>query len=84
MADTGRTAEPDGGRPKRHGSRAYHIRRIFACEGPVFDEVSSAERQCCLFLRFQLTVEETGAPVVLDVTGSAGSQEFVLAILELE
>ena len=41
-----------------------------------------AERQCCQFLRFQLTVEAAGGPVVLDVTGPAGSQEFLLAILE--
>jgi hypothetical protein len=41
-----------------------------------------AERQCCPFLRFQLTVEAAGGPVVLDVAGPAGSQEFLLAILE--
>jgi hypothetical protein len=41
-----------------------------------------AVRQCCQFLRFQLTVEAAGGPVVLDVTGPAGSQEFLLAILE--
>ena len=41
-----------------------------------------AERQCCQFLRFQLTVEAAGGPVVLDVTGPAGSREFLLAILE--
>ena len=40
-----------------------------------------AERQCCQFLRFQLTVEAAGGQVVLDVTGPAGSQEFFLAIL---
>ena len=41
-----------------------------------------AERQCGQFLRFQLTVEAAGGLVVLDVTGPAGSQEFLLAILE--
>jgi len=35
-----------------------------------------AERQCCQFLRFQLTVEASGGHVVLDVTGPAGSQDF--------
>jgi len=38
---------------------------------------SSAVSSC-----FQLTVEAAGGPVVLDVTGPAGSQEFLLAILE--
>jgi len=41
-----------------------------------------AERQCGQFLRFQLTVEAAGGLVVLDVTGPAGSEEFLLAILE--
>jgi hypothetical protein len=40
-----------------------------------------AEKQCCRYLRLRLTVE-AGGPVELDVTGSAGSQEFFPAILE--
>jgi hypothetical protein len=41
-----------------------------------------AERQCCQFLRFQLTIEAAGGPVVLDVTGPPGSQEFLGAMIE--
>ena len=41
-----------------------------------------AERQCCQFLRFQLTVEPALGPVVLEVTGPAGSQEFLRAMIE--
>ena len=41
-----------------------------------------AERQCCQFLRFQLTVEAAGGPVVLDVTGPPGTQEFLGAMIE--
>ena len=41
-----------------------------------------AERQCCRFLRFQLTVEAAGGPVMLDVTGPPGSQEFLGAMIE--
>lgn len=41
-----------------------------------------AERQCCQFLRFQLTVEEALGPVVLQVTGPPGSQEFLRAMIE--
>jgi hypothetical protein len=40
-----------------------------------------AERQCCQFLRFQLTVEAAGGPVVLEVTGPPGAQEFLSAML---
>jgi hypothetical protein len=41
-----------------------------------------AERQCCQFLRFQLAVEPAGGPVVLEVTGPPGSQEFLSAMIE--
>ena len=38
--------------------------------------VIDAERQCCRFLRFQLSVEQD-APITLDVTGPAGTREFL-------
>lgn len=41
-----------------------------------------AERKCCRFLRFQLTVEAAGGPVVLEVTGPPGSREFLTALIE--
>jgi hypothetical protein len=41
-----------------------------------------AERQCCQFLRFQLTVEAALGPMVLEMTGPPGSQEFLEAIIE--
>lgn len=39
--------------------------------------VVDAERQCCRFLRFELTVEPNGGPIRLDVTGPTGTQEFL-------
>ena len=36
-----------------------------------------AERQCCRFLRFQLTVESNDGSLRLDVTGAPGTQEFL-------
>jgi hypothetical protein len=41
-----------------------------------------AERQCCRFLRFQLTLEPDEGPVRLDVTGPAGTQEFLRVLLD--
>jgi hypothetical protein len=41
-----------------------------------------AERQCCRFLRFQLTVEPDGGPVSLELTGPRGTREFLDALLE--
>jgi hypothetical protein len=41
-----------------------------------------AERQCCRFLRFQMTVEPDGGPVVLELTGPPGTREFISALFE--
>jgi hypothetical protein len=40
-----------------------------------------AERQCCRFLRFQLVVEQDGAPITLDVTGPTGTREFLADLI---
>jgi len=42
-----------------------------------------AERQGCRFLRFALTVEADGGPIILEFTGPPGTQEFVAALLEM-
>jgi hypothetical protein len=39
--------------------------------------VIDAERQCCRFFRFQVTVEPDLGPVWLDVTGPDGTREFL-------
>jgi hypothetical protein len=41
-----------------------------------------AERLCCRFLRFVLTVEPDSGPIRLDVTGPEGTQAFMDALLE--
>ena len=41
-----------------------------------------AERHCCRFLRFQITVEPDGGPIWLELTGPPGTREFVSALLE--
>jgi hypothetical protein len=43
----------------------------------------NAERQCCRFLRFHITVEPDGGPISLDLTGPLGTREFLSALLEL-
>jgi hypothetical protein len=42
----------------------------------------AAERHCCSFLRFQITVEPGGGPVTLEITGPEGTREFLAAIFE--
>jgi hypothetical protein len=41
-----------------------------------------AERQCCRFLRFAITVEADGGPIVLTLTGPPGTAAFVADLLE--
>ena len=55
-------------------------RYTFAATADLLNAVAEAiegERQCCRFLRFQLTVEPDAGPILLDVTGPAGTREFL-------
>src|SRR5215470_7816261 len=42
-----------------------------------------AERLCCRFLQFSITVEPDEGPISLELTGPPGTQEFVAALLDL-
>jgi hypothetical protein len=42
-----------------------------------------AERQCCRWLRFDLTVEPAGGPVVLTLSGPERARDFLAALFEL-
>ena len=41
-----------------------------------------AERQCCRFLRFEITVEPGGGPIWLSLSGPPGTREFLAALIE--
>ena len=40
-----------------------------------------AERQCCKFLKFELTVEPDGGRMWLEITGPPGTAEFLNTLL---
>ena len=42
----------------------------------------AAERQCCRFLRFTVTVEPDGGPILVDLTGPPGTREFLAAMFD--
>jgi hypothetical protein len=44
-------------------------------------ELIAAERECCPFLRFELTAEPAMGPVTVRMTGPAGTKEFLKSIL---
>jgi|SRR5581483_2895637 len=41
-----------------------------------------AERRCCRFLRFSITVEPDGGPISLELTGPPGTREFISALFD--
>ena len=45
--------------------------------------VVDAERHCSRLLRFVITVEPDGAPISLELSGPAGSREFIAGLLNL-
>lgn len=38
------------------------------------------ERQCCPFLQFRVTVAAENGPLILEITGGAGTKEFLLSL----
>jgi hypothetical protein len=44
-------------------------------------EAVDAERLCCRFLRFTMTVEPDGGPVFLELEGPPGTRDFLSALL---
>lgn len=62
----------------------YRLR--FAAEGDVLSLIArtvDAERQCCRFVRFTVTVEPDDGPISVDLTGPAGTREFLAAMFDL-
>jgi hypothetical protein len=44
--------------------------------------VIDAERQCCRWLAFTLTVAPGGGPMVLTLSGPPGAREFLAALID--
>src|SRR5262245_55354341 len=57
----------------------------FAADSDVLGQIAravDAERQCCRFLQFSITVDADGGPITLDLTGPAGTREFLSALFD--
>jgi len=64
-------------------SNGYRLR--FSAQGDILSFIArtiDAERQCCRFLRFTLTIEPDAGAIVLDLTGPTGTREFLAAMLD--
>jgi len=93
------TLTPDALRARRAGLLSDLLRRADGREdlpeglrlrfAPIGETLATiaraveAERHCCRFLRFGITVEPDGGPVFLELTGPAGTHEFIVALLEV-
>jgi hypothetical protein len=72
-------------RAEEHHERSDGYRMRFAAKDETLTTVAravDAERQCCRFLRFQITAEPDGGPIWLDLTGPPGTGEFLSALLK--
>lgn len=61
----------------------HGLRLCFAPGGQMLADVAravDAERQCCRFLSFTITVDADGGPITLDLTGPPGTRAFLSAM----
>lgn len=93
------TLSPDDLRERRDGLLANLLRQAnhheltadglrvrFSAESEILDaivRVVEAERQCCRFLRFGITVEPDGGPISLELSGPAGTREVIAGLLDV-
>jgi hypothetical protein len=73
-------------RSQSHELTADGLRVIFSADGESLATIAQAveaERQCCRFLRFVLTVAPDGGPIALELSGPGGTREFLAALLDL-
>lgn len=73
------------GRADGHEELANGHRLSFAPARDTLDlivKTVEAERQCCRFLRFQITIEPDEGPVSVELTGPPGTREFVAALFD--
>lgn len=65
----------------------HGIRSAFAPSSDLLNNLVrmiDAERQCCKFLKFALTVEPDDGQILLEITGPAGTTEFLKTLLQEE
>jgi hypothetical protein len=69
----------------RHEPLPDGLRLHFAPGAETLDTIArtvEAERHCCRFLRFMITVEPEEGPMTLDLTGPPGTHEFFAALID--
>jgi hypothetical protein len=78
LADLARRAEARAELPDGHTFRFAAPGETLALIGRAIE----AERLCCRFLRFRVTVEPDEGPIFLELTGPQGTCDFLAALME--
>ncbi|HJR58207.1 MAG TPA: hypothetical protein VJ813_02365 [Vicinamibacterales bacterium] len=78
LADLVRQADDHDELPNGHRFRFAASAATLALIARTID----AERLCCRFLRFRLTVEPDEGPILLELTGPEGTRDFLTALIE--
>jgi len=68
-----------------HEELPHGLRLQFAATDDLLAMIArtiDAERQCCRFLHFGVTVEPDGGPITLELSGPSGTREFLSALLD--
>jgi hypothetical protein len=71
-------------RAASHEELADGLRLHFPVDDDILEVIArtiDAERRCCRFLRFRVTVEPDEGPIVLDLTGPEGTRDFLSALV---
>ena len=93
------TLSPDARQARRQGLLADLLRRAqsheltpdgvpvaFSADGETLATIArvvDAERQCCRFLRFVITVAPDSGPLTFELSRPDGTREFLAGLLEL-
>ena len=73
-------------RAEGHEDLSEGLRLRFPPTSETLDAVIQAveaERHCCRFLRFGITIGPDGGPVFLQLTGPSGTREFIGALFDV-
>ena len=73
-------------RAQGHEFTADGLRLVFSADAETLTTITravDAERRCCRFLRFVITVAPDDGPVALELSGPPGTREFIAALLDL-
>ena len=71
---------------RRHELLEDGLRLLFEPSSETLSRITNAieaERRCCRFLRFTLTVQPDEGQFALELTGPPGTREFVAALLDV-